>query len=192
MTTHDPQLKEVEILISHIHASNQLIAFDGKKARITGKSEKRYVLRNEIQPIFSDEFKVRLKEIEKLKIQDNLDEESIDINLVHEDLLSMYQEINQKIQLPIYREKNNSFIELVEDGYSFFEQLTLLEQIELVIELLKLVKSTRESSDLRKINGSKQSGVYTQGRNISNCEYFKLIHQSITGLFENEVDVIER
>ena len=46
-------------------------------------------------------------------------------------------------------------------------------------------------SDLRKINGSEKTGILKMSRSISNNKVFRIIHQSITGLFEEEVDLLK-
>jgi hypothetical protein len=44
--------------------------------------------------------------------------------------------------------------------------------------------------DSKMIGGAVKSGVTLTSKTISNTEEFKLIHQSITGIYEKEVKII--
>ncbi|MBF1108679.1 MAG: hypothetical protein HXL57_09280, partial [Solobacterium sp.] len=46
-------------------------------------------------------------------------------------------------------------------------------------------------SNIEKLNKVKQAGIIIISNSITNSKSFKLIHQSITGLFEKEVDLLK-
>ena len=62
--------------------------------------------------------------------------------------------------------------------------------MDIIWELLKLIKSGRELSNLVLLGGASQAGVNTVGRNLSNKESVNLIHQSVTGIYEQKIDLL--
>jgi len=52
------------------------------------------------------------------------------------------------------------------------------------------VKPTLNLVDLSKVNGPSKAGVTFISKKINKLEEVKLIHQSITGIYEKEVKII--
>lgn len=46
------------------------------------------------------------------------------------------------------------------------------------------------TADLQKIGGSSKCGAAKISKNLSGCESVKLINQSVTGLYEEEIDLL--
>lgn len=186
-TEHEPQLNDVEIIVDHIHARNQLVEFEGIKARITGKSGKMYVLRNEIEPILTRNSQVILKEIEKSINIENYKSNEID----EHKLTNLYYELITLAEDSLYKQRIRTVFDVISKGKEIFETLKIEEKIVVIYEVLKLFRSTRMIADLTLLNGSKNAGILTIGRNLTNKDNFKIVNQSITGLFENEIDVMQ-
>ena len=184
---HDPQLKNVEIVVDHIFAANQLINVDNRLGRITGKSGTKYTIKNEIEPTFDDKYIVLIKELEK---QENITNYTSSV-ISHEYLDDLYEAFTNLVSSPLYCNMLSNFITTLVEGKDIFLGLSIDDKISVLTEILELFKSNRELSDLHLIGGSKQSGVLTIGRNLTKVNSFKIINQSITGLFENEIEVMD-
>lgn len=186
-TQHEPQLENVKIIIDHIHARNQLIESEGIRGRITGKTSTSYFLRNEIEPIFTSKSVEILKEIEKTQLIDNYTS-----NELNDDLLEyLYNEFIELSNTELYIHRVGKVKNILRDNKDIFLKATTDEKTKVLNEILKIFKSTRQYGDLRVIQSIKSAGKLTIGRNLTKKRNFVLINQSISGLFENEVDVMQ-
>ena len=59
-----------------------------------------------------------------------------------------------------------------------------------MIQIIQLSQLSNMGADLISIGGVKKTGVATLNKVISDKEEFKLINQSVTGLYENEIDLL--
>ncbi len=179
--------KNIKIIKPYLPSTNILLEYDGGRHRITGVTGNSFVMRNETQPFFEDRFIKIWKMIENIKI--NKKEYLIEkIEII--DLEYVYDEINKKMNLGPYKIRLKNFQILVEEFQENIKQLSNKDLIDLLWELIKLLKSTRESSNLKIIGGFYSSGINILGRNLSNKKSVKLIHQSITGLYEQKEDLL--
>lgn len=176
-----------KIILDRIPSSNMLFEIEGARARITGVNGETYVLRNEHQPHFNKNVTETLKVVDKIKSNNRVD---LYEKLEASELISVYDAILDKMSLKIYVEKCFKFHRNAEDNRDIFISAEVEQKVNLVWDMLKLIKSTRETADLRLIKGAKQAGVYTLGRNISNKNSVNLIHQSVTGVYEQKVDLL--
>lgn len=71
-----------------------------------------------------------------------------------------------------------------------FNKLSILEQIYVLLQILQLSQLINQGANLELIGLAKNTGITKISKIISNCNEFKLINQSITGLYENEVDLL--
>lgn len=178
------------IVNNHIPARNALFEYDGIKGRITGKSGQQYLVRNEIQLVLPDEYNSTLKEIEKyLNPHNSLSIDKLGIN--SELLVDIFNELTLKADSQLYKEKLKNFSDILNNSSEKLSEMSNEEIVTVLTEIIKLFKATRETSNLKLIGGSGKSGTLYLGRNISNKNSFYLINQSITGLFENRVDLLK-
>lgn len=78
----------------------------------------------------------------------------------------------------------------LEEWQEKFEDLDIPEQIKVLLEILKLSQRLNQGADLRQLGGKKETGVSSLNKKISELEECKLINQSVTGLYKNEVDLL--
>ena len=67
------------------------------------------------------------------------------------------------------------------------------EQCYIINEILKILHCNVVTGDLKLLGGSGQSGTVTTNSalsNIKNVKSIKLISQSVTGLFEQEIELL--
>lgn len=179
-----------KVINNHIPARNALFEFDGIKGRITGKSGHQYLVRSEHQLLLPDNYYPAIKELEKYA--NPLNNYTIDkLKISRQFLEDLYKEFIVKAQMDVYKVKLSNFNETLKNGLDKISLMDDVDLAELLIEVSKLFKSSRETSNLKKISGSANAGTLKLGKNISNKEYITLVNQSITGLFENRVDLLK-
>lgn len=71
-----------------------------------------------------------------------------------------------------------------------FYKLDLGEQKKVILELLNLSKIGVVQANLTLIGETSAAGTMKISKNISEFEEFKLINQSVTGLYEKQVDLL--
>ena len=71
-----------------------------------------------------------------------------------------------------------------------FELLDLKEQSAVLIQLLNLTIIGVVVADLREIGESGKTGVMLIAKKISDADEFYLINQSVTGIWENRINLL--
>ena len=81
------------------------------------------------------------------------------------------------------------------DRKEVFETLSLKKQCDVLMQILNILHANMRSGDLTLlVEKSKDSGTITTNSKISpskNIKSFKIINQSITGLFEQETELLD-
>ena len=108
-----------------------------------------------------------------------------------ENNLEMYDWFIAKAQTKAYTEVLKNSFKYVEEGREIFPTLVIYEQCVALMEILKAFKCDRQMSNLSLIGGKSQVGMITYSSKISGMDSVKLINQSVTGLYEIEVDLLK-
>ncbi|MCM1260401.1 MAG: type II CRISPR RNA-guided endonuclease Cas9 [Prevotella sp.] len=175
--------------------TNVVIMHERKKYCITGKSGENYLIKNLLDRNFSYHFTKIIKCIEKYNNQSRMEipmdetrnkiivapssdkKEALTISM--DDCLYALNEIKKAYSKNIY---SYGIIETIVDKLNHISELSLKEYIQLVIELLKLLKTnTRETADLRIIDMKEKTGLLTMGKVLK--PGMKFISESITGYY---------
>ena len=106
------------------------------------------------------------------------------------DLLTLYDLLCQKSQSKIFLNRAASQSDVLISGKDCFSELPIEIKVKTIYEILHLFQCRFISADLGNIKGSHQAGVFTVSKKISNAMSAKLINQSATGLFEQEIDLL--
>ena len=80
------------------------------------------------------------------------------------------------------------------DKKEVFETLSLKKQCDVLMQILNILHANMRSGDLTFLGGASKSGIVTTNSKISpskNIKSFKIINQSITGLFEQETELLD-
>jgi hypothetical protein len=104
-------------------------------------------------------------------------------------MIYLFNKIQDKLKKIPYKNRINIPENILEYSVES-SKLSKMEKCKLVKEMLNLVKPTLQPMDSKMIGGAVKSGVTLTSKTISNTEEFKLIHQSITGIYEKEVKII--
>lgn len=183
------------ILYSHMHCLNELIKYNGIRYRVRGRSNDQIRLKAEDQPLFDEKTVELWKKLEKANkaddaLKSNTDtQDSFTDGLEDAELNELYKILIQKSTLNIYKERLMQFHDLSTKAYKEFDELSKKEKVFTLIEILNLLRTLGQGSDLSKIGGGTRAGECKRTKNIINVDAFSIILQSVTGLFEQEVKI---
>lgn len=175
--------------------TNVVIMYERKKYCITGKSGEQYLIKNLLDRNFSyrlikiikciDKYnnqvrmEMPMEEIEDKIIVSSSNDKRQAITISMDDCLYALDEIKKSYSKSIY---SYGVIETIVDKLNHISELSLKECIQLVTELLKLLKTnTKETANLRIIGMKEKTGLLTMGKVLK--PGMKFVGESITGYY---------
>lgn len=171
----NPDIRVRKILIQ------SLIKREGYYMHISGKTENRLTLRNAVSLCLKTTWINYIKKLEKGEKTEEITKASN---------IALYEELMRKHKETIYAKRPNPVGDKLTSGEEKFEKLELETQIKILLEILKLTQIGLPEADLREIGGAKSTGTIKVGKKISGLHELKLIHQSVTGIYEQQVDLL--
>lgn len=180
------ELNNIVIIKQRIRIQT-LFVNEGFKMRITGKSGNRIIFDNANQLNLDIKYHKVIKEACKFvkDIQEKRDcKVSEKSNLNDCTLVELYDEMYSKLMGTIYNDMLKNICGVIKDGRGLFVNLTLEDKTIQIYQMLKVFQCTPEMPDLSKIGGSKNTGRITISMNVTERRNMAIIHQSITGLYE--------
>ena len=185
--------KNVSILVNKIKL-NSLIKVDGFYYHLTGRTNDRLAVSGAVQLTLDLNSMKYIKKIEKF-INRYAENKNTVINkyelLSKEENERLYEILSEKLENTIYKNKKNNQSEKISSGFELFKKLDVKDQILQLNQLLLIFGSQNNGVNTELIGGKKKTGVVFLSNKFKDFKEFKLINQSITGLFENEVDLLK-
>lgn len=191
--SNNPDAKNARILIPEIRI-NSLLKLNGYPMMISGKSNNRIAMKNGVQLLISHNSFLTVKRIIKsyTEYTESKDESVFNrLGVDRDKNVEVYDELTQKHSTGIYKKRAASQAETLNKGRDKFVDLSIIEQCKQIIEILHLFECSFVSADLKMIGGSGQAGVFMVGKEISKNDSAYMICQSVTGLFENKIDLLK-
>lgn len=193
-------LKNPKILIDRIKI-NSLIKLDGFYYNITGKTNDYYLIAPALQLILNKPNQKTIRKIDKFLTRKSKDKDakiSLLDNIKDQDLLDLYDNLLYKLKYSIFSNRIKNLSEIVENGRDIFINLSTEDKVFVLNEILLLFQSINNGVDLSligNVNKKTNKPIKASGKTLLskrlNYQEIKLINQSITGLFENEVDLLK-
>lgn len=178
---------------------NTLISVNGFRMNISSKSGggKTLVCKTAIQLVLSELQEAYIKKITNYlnkcsKMKDVKEITKYD-HLSVEENMDVYETISNKLNNTVFNVKFSKLGKTLIDKKEIFENLSIYEQCLVLMQLLTILHANVRTGDLSLLGESKQSGTVTIGNKIEKSKTvnsFKIIHQSITGLFEKEIELL--
>ncbi len=168
-----------------------LVKIDGYLYYLGGKTENNFYIYNAQQLKMKKEEVEYIRKIEKavsLSKFDEIDREKNPV-LTKEKNIELYDKIQDKIENTVYNKRLSSIEGILKEGKTKFVELDVEKQCKILNSILNNITNTMKV-DLREIGGSVNSGTCRCSKNITNKQEFKLIQQSITGLYSCEKDLM--
>lgn len=168
-----------------------LIKVDGFYLYLTGRTGERLLVSNAVQLSLDKDLTEYVRKISKSYEQYDADEEfERDKNINADENLKLYRILKEKHLNQIYKKRPNSVGVKLENGEEEFIELSVKKQIYVLLQILQLSQRSNQGADLSEIGESKKTGVSLISKKITEAQEFKLINQSVTGLYENEIDLL--
>ena len=177
-------LVQPQICLKKVHFKS-LIRRNGYFLRLGGKSGSQIYADNAMPLYLSQHWCNYVKHLENFK--NNGHEEDIRQIVTKERNLELYQILLCKHCDTVYSEKPNPIGAKMLEKRQAFSEVTLKEQVDTLLELLKVTQNQNLSIDAKAI-GLKASAA-KMGNEVSSQESFLLINQSVTGLFTKTIDL---
>ena len=162
-----------------------LIKLNGYYMQISGRTGNRFTLRNYVQLCLNGKWVDYIHKLEKYQ-----DKGVIDDLITDERNVELYNVLCEKHSVGIFTLRPNLVGDKIKNGYDKFVNLTTEEQIKLLIEIIKLTCVGIVSANLTLIGGAAISGKMLMSKNITYANECILINQSVTGLYENRIDLL--
>ncbi len=190
-------LKESRVIINRIKKDSCLV-IDGFPMHLRGTTGKQLVLQGAVQPCLDEEFEKHLKKIEKYikRNQERTDKKALlqlgeSDGITKEKNVKLYEELCRKQRDTIYQYRPNNQYKALVKMRDKFGKLSCEEQCMILNEIMWLLRCKPNAANLSLIGGSPQTGTIKINKIISGCKSAYLKNQSVTGLFEQTVDLLK-
>lgn len=185
------ELTEPKVLLKRIKIDT-LFQVDGFKMHLSGRTGNQLVFKGANQLLLNieqqDILKKVIKVVEQLKENSNYKVNDYD-QVPEEALQTLYEVFLLKLKDTVYKQKLETQVKSLENGKQNFILLSIEDKCKILCEILHLFQCQSGSADLSKIKGPGHAGILTLNKDISNCSSISIIHQSPTGIFEQEIDL---
>lgn len=191
LTSPERGLKEPKILLNKIKRDT-LFKLDGFYMWLSGRTENRLLFKGANQLILNENETKTLKKIIKFENRKKDNKEAkiyTSDNLYENDLISLYDALFDKLCNSIYGTRLSAQIKTFEKGKDTFEKLTIEEKCSVLSEALHLFQCNSVAANLKLIGGPASSGILVLNSDITTCKQISIINQSITGIYEQEIDL---
>lgn len=155
--------------------------------RLAGRSGSQLVFHNANQLMLPREYHQTIRQISKHMLELQNDKRALLLDnqlLKEEDMDKLYLELCRKLQESIYRVMLGRFSDTYESGYKRYQELSREKKAEALYQMLKLFQCTPELPNLTLIGGTGTQGAIRIGMNVTDRKSLAIIHQSVTGIYE--------
>ena len=188
-------LKNPVVLIKQIKIDS-LISIDGFRGHISSRTGDRLVLKNANQLLLEDLWHDYVKKLSKYLDRCKDAQKELPITkfdgITKEENLMLYDVITEKLNTKIYAVKYGTPYVTLKENRDKFKDLSAHDQAVILNNILNMLKCNAVSADLKLLTGKAGIGILLISKNLYNYmeKEIKLIHQSITGVFEKSVDLL--
>ena len=189
------KLKDPVIVIPCIKI-NSLVSYDGFRMHISGRTGDRLILKNAnqlvIEPVWQQYIKGVAKYLERCKVAGRELELTRFDGISREQSVQLYDLLLSKLDNPRYVVKYETAANTFREQREKFAAISEADQCRILLQMLNLFSNNASSADLKLLNGKAGIGIVLTSKNLRNYEghRFLLHHQSVTGFYEQEVDLL--
>ncbi|MBP3427482.1 MAG: type II CRISPR RNA-guided endonuclease Cas9 [Clostridia bacterium] len=178
-------LIEPRVLIRKIPIDS-LISYDGYRMFMASRSNDNIFYNNAHQLVIDNEMCSYVKQLAKSKKTGILVK-----GITAEKNTELYDLIRSKLSATIYRIKYETPLKHLDSLRENFVSAAIKDQVEALMQIMNLFTTSTVKKDL-KIIGGKATGQLSLSKrlDVSGKHKVILIHQSITGFFEQEIDLL--
>ena len=165
---------------------HSLININGYYAYISGVTGNSLILRNAVPLIMSNSEMLYAKKIEKAV--NGIVEENV---VSAENNIRFYDTLIKKHVETIYSSRPNYVGQKLMNARSSFVKLSINDQCFVLYQMLLLSSMGQGIADLTLIGESKSTGALRMTKDVSKKARIELINQSVTGLWEKRINLLE-
>lgn len=173
-----PEIKLAKIKIKSLFKINGFYYY------LNAKSGNRIVWGNAVQ------LKMGQEDVEYIRKLSKVNEEYISEQITCEKNVELYEKLVKKYSEGVYSKRAHAVTESLAKAKNKFEMLSIKDQVRVLLEMVNYSKDSVSKINLSKLGLSANAGECKINKEISVFEECKLINQSVTGLYENEIDLL--
>ena len=166
------------------------LSFDGFRATLSGKTGNQLVYKSGVQLVLGYSAEKYIKEVAKF-VDSRTSEISVLSGITKEKNLELYDLLLQKLTTTVFRVVFSGLAAKLTNKRDTFILLSAEQQCVVINEIIKDLHANATVGDLSLIGEKNSRIVFTNNiSQIRNIKSVKLINQSVTGLYESEIDLI--
>ena len=166
------------------------MSFDGFRATLSGKTGNQLVYKSGVQLVLGYNAEKYIKEVAKF-VDSRTSEISVLSGITKEKNLELYDLLLQKLTTTVFRVVFSGLAAKLTNKRDTFILLSAEQQCVVINEIIKDLHANATVGDLSLIGEKNSRIVFTNNiSQIRNIKSVKLINQSVTGLYESEIDLI--
>ena len=171
---------------------NALMKIDGYYYYIAGRTNNNIILHNAVPVYLSNRENGYIKKLEKAQTMNQFSEIDSEGNLVitKEKNRQIFESIIKKIDTPLFSSRKGTLKKSLDKGKKEFDNLSINEQVNVIVQILLAFAANTNPVDLSGLKQGKRAAVMTIGKRINSLKECELINQSITGLFEKRINLL--
>ena len=185
------ELKNPDVRVRKIKMDS-LFNVDGFRMHLSGRTGKQLIFKCAEQLVLDEESQKILKKTAKVFV-DYKENKNIKISdkieLTDEMLIKLYELFYKKLKDTVYNIRLSTQVKTLESGKEKFEKLSLLDKCLVIEEILHLFQCQSVAANLSSIGGAATAGILVLNNEISRCGKVEIINQSITGFYEQVIDL---
>lgn len=179
------ELKNPDIRVKKIKLQS-LLKKDGYFVYISGKTGNRISLRNAVNLCLQPTWTAYIKKLEKIS-----EFGETDALLSAEKNIELYDILTEKHVDGIFAKRPNPVGEKLLAGKETFSELSLEKQCVVLNQVIKVSSiGAAAFGDFTLLGGASSCGTMKMSKKVNGAEELLLIHQSVTGLYENYTDLL--
>lgn len=190
--TEECELINPRIILKKIK-TDTLFEVDGFKMHLSGRTGVQLVFKNANQLLVGDEDVKTLKKVVKVVTQMKMNK-NYSINeydeISVEMLMHLYNTYLQKLRGNLYGVRLGTQVKTLEEGMEVFASLSLENKCKVIFEIAHLFQCQSGAADLSLIGGPGKAGIVKISKDISTISKAEIINQSITGIYEQRINLL--
>ena len=187
----DRGLRNPRVLMAKIKIDT-LFKVDGFYMWLSGRTGSRLVFKGANQLLISEQDARILKKVIKYVNRRNENKNAVLVEhdeLCEEDLSRLYDVFLDKIKNTVYQTRLSTQEKTLTDNRNVFCELSKEDKCVVLSEILHMFQCQSGAANLKLMNGPANAGILLLNKVISKCNQIAIIHQSPTGIYEQEIDL---
>ena len=169
------------------------VKIDGFYYYLGGKTGNSIYLNNDVPLYLSRDDEEYLRKIIKAIEKSNYEETDKYGNVIitKEKNQNLFKTLISKLNCKPYINNRWNIYKALEGKEEVFAALDIEKQCFVISQIITWLNSATQNVNLKYLGGSEHAGTLTINKKISECSECILIHQSITGMYERQLDLLK-